>query len=312
MNQAIGSSHPGQACGGLTCDNWLDARALWTTAALPAALVLVISMGLGRSAFAGPVLPDFSPSNFIAGAPIDNPFYPLVPGTVRRYEADIKDPDTGESTHEVNPVLVTSQTKQIAGVSARVVRDRSFEEGVLAEDTLDYFAQDKQGNVWYLGEDTNAFEYDDNGRLISTSHEGSWRAGVRGAKPGFIMPANPAVGFSYYQEFAQRDQALDQAQILSLNESVTVPAGHFTGVVKTLETSAAEPSVTENKFYARGVGEILALEDIINGGQPNRVPLVSVTTAAAVPLPPGAWSALAATALLLLPRGVRVWRAAVR
>ena len=273
-----------------------------------AALLFAGGACLCATALAGPVLPEFSQANFVAGAPIDNPLYPLVPGTVRRYEADVKDPDTGEPTHEVNPVVVTSQTKQIAGVSARVVRDRSFEDGVLAEDTLDYFAQDKQGNVWYLGEDTTAFEYDDNGKLVSTSREGSWRAGVRGAKPGFIMPANPTVGFSYYQEFAQQDQALDQAKVVSLNESVTVPAGQFTNVLKTEETSAAEPGVTENKFYARGVGEILALEDMINGSQPNRVPLVSVTTAATVPLPPGAWSALAATALLLLPRGFRLAR----
>ena len=148
---------------------------------------------------AGPVLPEFDPGNFVAGAPIDNPYHPLVPGTVRRYEADVTDPDTGEKTHEVNTVTVTSSTRVLAGVTARIVRDRAFEDGVLAEDTNDYFAQDKQGNVWYLGEDTRAFERDDNGNVVSTSTKGSWRAGVKGASPGFVMPANRTVGFNYYQ-----------------------------------------------------------------------------------------------------------------
>ena len=253
------------------------------------------------SANAGPVLPDFSPANFVAGAPIDNPYYPLVPGTVHRSVADVTDPETGEVTHEVDQTTVTSSTRMIAGVSARVVRDRGFEDGVLAEDTLDYFAQDKQGNVWYFGEDSKEIQ---NGQVVST--EGSWEAGVNGAKPGFIMPASPQVGFSYLQEFAQQDQAVDQAEVLSLNESITVPAGSFTNVLKTKETSQVEPGAVENKFYAPGVGEILVWEDVNAQGVPlNPIPLVSITTANAIPLPPGAWAALAATGMILLPWGVR-------
>jgi hypothetical protein len=254
---------------------------------------------------AGTVLPEFNPANFVAGAPIDNPFYPLVPGTVRTYEADVKESPESETTHAINKVAVTSQTRNIGGVVARVVRDRTVEDGLLVEDTFDYFAQDKQGNVWYLGEDSTAFEYDDNGNITDTSTEGSWRTGVRGAKPGFIMPANPSVGMSYFQEFAQQDDALDQAKILSLSESATVPAGHFTDLIKTEETSTSEPGVVEDKFYARGIGELLTFEDINAAGEPlNVIPLVSVTTAAAVPLPPAAWAALVASALLLLPRAV--------
>jgi hypothetical protein len=248
-------------------------------------------------------LPDFDPANFVAGAPIDNPFYPLVPGTVRTYEADVKEAPDSETTHAINKVAVTSQTRNIGGVTARVVRDRTVSDGLLTEDTIDYFAQDKQGNVWYLGEDSKAFEYDDNGNLTDTSTEGSWRTGVHGAKPGFIMPANPSVGFSYRQEFAEQDGALDQAKILSLSESATVPAGHFTDLIKTEETSDAEPGVVENKFYARGFGEVLTFEDLNAAGEPlNVIPLVSVTTASAVPLPPAAWGALAAGGMLLLPR----------
>jgi hypothetical protein len=270
-----------------------------------AAIAVGAGVCVGATAQAGPVLPDFSPSDFVSGAPIDNPFYPLVPGTVRTYEADVKESPDSETVHAVNKVAVTSQTRNIGGVVARVVRDRTVEDGLLVEDTFDYFAQDKQGNVWYLGEDSTAFEYDDDGKLTGSSTEGSWRTGVRGAKPGFIMPANPSVGFSYFQEFAEQDEALDQAKIISLSESATVPAGHFTDLIKTEETSTSEPGVVENKFYARGFGEILTFEDLNAAGEPlNVIPLVSVTTAAAVPLPPAAWATLAASALLLLPRAL--------
>jgi hypothetical protein len=178
---------------------------------------------------------------------------------------------------------------------------------VLTEDTNDYYAQDKAGNVWYMGEDTKAFEYDDSGKLISTDTSGSWRAGVRGGKPGFIMPAHPTVGFSHYQEFAPNDEAVDQAEIVSLNESVTVPAGSFSNVVKTLETTAVEPGVRENKFYAPGVGLVLTHEDLdaTTGVPLNVIPLVSVTRAQPVPLPPAVWSGLGTGALLWLGWGVR-------
>ena len=263
------------------------------------------------TSLAGPVLPDFDPGNFVAGAPIDNPYYPVVPGTVRRYEADVTDPETGETAREVTTVTVTTSTRTIAGVTARVVRDKAFEDGVLVEDTFDYFAQDKQGNVWYLGEDTRAFEYDDDGNVISTSTKGSWRAGVNGAKPGFVMPASRAVGFNYYQEFAPADEALDQAEILSVDETVTTPLGTFTDVVRTRDTTELEPGVVENKLFAAGIGEILTLEDFDAAGDPQtRIPLVSVTTAAVIPLPPAAWAALAAGAMLLLPPGLRVFCAA--
>src|SRR5439155_5807888 len=123
-----------------------------------------------------------------------------------------------EKSNEVDEDFVSFQTKQIAGVTVRVVRSRVFSDGVLAEDTNDYYAQDKSGNVWYMGEDTKAFERDDQGNIISTDTTGTWRAGVHGDLPGFIMPANPTVGFAYFQESAPNDQALDQAQVVSNNE----------------------------------------------------------------------------------------------
>src|SRR3954454_2065868 len=163
---------------------------------------------LPRVAPAGPVLPAFSPSNFTPGAPINNTYFPLVPGTTYRSAAHTSDPDTGESGFEVDEDFVTSQTRSIAGVPARVVHSRVFLDKVLIEDTQDYYAQDKSGNVWYLGESTRAFEYDDNGKVISTDTSGSWLTGVHGAKPGYIMPANPKVGFNYYQEFSPADEAV--------------------------------------------------------------------------------------------------------
>ena len=250
------------------------------------ALIVSALVLLCGPAKAEPVQPSFSPSNFTPGAPINNIYFPLVPGTTFRSSATITDPDTGEKSNEVDEDFVSFQTKQIAGVRVRVVRSRVFSDGVLAEDTNDYYAQDKSGNVWYMGEDTKAFERDDQGNIISTDTTGTWRAGVHGDVPGFIMPANPTVGFFYFQENAPQDQAQDQAKVLSLNEKVTVPAGSFSNVLETEETTPLEPGLHENKFYAPGVGPILAIEDISADFAGNRLSLESVTTSNAIPLPP--------------------------
>jgi len=252
---------------------------------------------LPRASSAGPILPAFNPSNFTPGAPINNRYFPLVPGTTYRSAAHTRDPDTGESGFEVDEDFVTSKTETIAGVRARVVHSRVFLDDVLIEDTQDFYAQDKSGNVWYLAESTRAFEYDDKGNIINTDTSGSWHAGVHGAKPGYIMPAHPKVGFNYYQEFSPADEAVDQAKIVSLDRTVTTPAGHFTHTIRTLESSAAELGVFEAKYYAPGVGPVLVDEDLdlTTGRSLNKIPLVSVThgsTPAAVPLPPGAWTGL--------------------
>src|SRR5215831_7465186 len=245
---------------------------------LSVALVLLAVAEGWDTAVAAPFQPSFSPGDFVPGAPIDNPYFPLVPGTLFRYAAQVKDPDTGESSFEVIRTLVTFQTTLVGGVLARVVKDRVFLDGLLQEDTRDYFAQDKSGNVWYLGEDTTEFLRDDQGNVIGTDTTGTWHAGVHGAVPGFIMPANPHVGFSYVQEKAPQDQAEDQAEIVSLDESVSVPAGSFTKVLKTLEMTPLEPGVLENKFYAPGVGQVLIWENLDESGAPlNIIPLVSVS-----------------------------------
>jgi hypothetical protein len=251
---------------------------------------------LTKPAAANPVVPDFDPADFVAGAPIDNPYFPLKPGTVFTYGAQVN--DEGDTAFELEKDFVTFQTKLIAGVHATIVHAKTWHDGVLIEDTFDYHAQDKFGNVWYLGENTKAFDYDDNGNLIDVDTSGSFLAGVNGAKPGFIMPADPQVGFEYYQEFSAADEALDSAKIVSLNEHLTLPIGSFSNVLKTVESTVLEPGLTENKFYAKGIGQILTLEDIDATGNPlNTIPLQSVAT---VPLPPAAMTGFATLAAVLV------------
>jgi hypothetical protein len=151
-------------------------------------------------------------------------------------------------------VTVTPETRVVDGVTATVVRDRSTIDGRLAEDTFDWFAQDDQGNVWYLGEATTSYEEDG-----STSTEGSWEAGVHGASAGIIMPAIPKVGDRYQQEHMS-GVAEDRAEIVALDASGKVPWGAFADAVRTRDTTPLEPDLTEHKFYVRGVGDVLELE----------------------------------------------------
>jgi hypothetical protein len=149
---------------------------------------------------------------------------------------------------------VTDRTKRIAnGVEARVVHDVVTRRGVPAEVTDDYYAQDAKGNVWYLGEATTEYEH---GKPVST--EGSFEAGVDGAQAGIVMPAHPKVGMRYRQEF-YKGHAEDKAKIVSLNERVKVPLKRYRHTLMTIETNPLEPDVLEAKFYARGVGVVLAV-----------------------------------------------------
>jgi hypothetical protein len=180
---------------------------------------------------------------------IDNPYLPMKAGTRQVFrEIDAQ----GHQTRDV--VRVTHRTKRVAaGIIARVVRDTATQNGQVVEDTFDYYAQDAKGNVWYLGEDTTEFE---NGKPVSK--EGSWEAGVDGAKAGIVMLAHPRVGRRYKQE-DYAGHAEDRAKILSRGERVEVPAGHYRHVLLTKEFTPLEPQVNEYKFYARGVGVVLAL-----------------------------------------------------
>ena len=156
-------------------------------------------------------------------------------------------------------VTVTDQTKLIAnGVTARVVRDTVTEKGALVEDTFDWYAQDRKGNVWYLGEDTKDYE---NGKVVST--EGSFEAGVDGAKPGIAMLANPRPGMQYRQEL-YKGHAEDKARVLSRDDQAEVPAGHYRRLLMTKDFNPLEPRVLEYKLYAKGVGLVLAVG--VSGG----------------------------------------------
>jgi hypothetical protein len=195
---------------------------------------------------------------------VDNPWWPMRPGSRWIYRET--DPD-GARQRVV--VTVTNKTKRIAnGVTARVVHDVVTEDGEPVEITDDWYAQDRCGNVWYLGEATK--EYED-GKVVST--EGSFEAGVDGAQAGVIMPAKPRAGMKYRQEHYV-GQAEDRAEVVSLREQVEVPYGHFEAgrVLMTRDLNPLEPKILEFKFYARGVGPVLAIG--VSGGS-DREDLVS-------------------------------------
>jgi hypothetical protein len=177
---------------------------------------------------------------------IDNPYNPLVPGTVYRLIETVN----GKSSDNV--ITVTHDTKTIMGVRCVVVHDTVSEKGVLVEDTLDWYAQHKDGTVWYFGEDTK--EYKPNGKVVT---EGSWEGGVDGAQPGIMMPAEPKPGAPYRQEYKFRE-AEDMGQVVTVGETVTVPAGTYSDCVKTKEWSLLESGYA-NKWYCKGVGVVKSL-----------------------------------------------------
>jgi hypothetical protein len=211
-------------------------------------------------------LPTFDPANFDENSTVvDNTFFPLVPGTTYYYEG------VSDGVPTSNVVTITRETKTILGVEAIVVHDLAYEDGELVEETFDWFAQDKDGNVWYLGEDSFAFDCEPPECEDPTA--GSWEAGVNGAEAGIIMLANPQVRDSYHQEFAP-GVAEDQAQVLSLDESVSVPYGDFENVLQTKEWTVLERGVVEHKYYAEGVGFIFG--EMVKGGEES-TELVKIT-----------------------------------
>lgn len=194
---------------------------------------------------------------------IDNRYWPMEPGTRWTYR------EIDEEGNEVQVVVtVTTATRQIAnGITARVVRDTVSSDGELLEDTFDWYAQDAQGNVWYLGEDTAEFE---DGEVSST--QGSFEAGIDGALPGIIMPANPSDGIRYRQEYYE-GEAEDNGEILSTEEQADVPFGHFDDLLLTKDTITIDPDVLEYKLYAPDVGPVLVFGVSGGGG---REELISV------------------------------------
>jgi hypothetical protein len=202
--------------------------------------------------------PPIDPNNFTTT--IDNPYFPLVPGTTFTYltpNGAIKD-----------VFAVTHDTRVIDGVTCVQVHDSVYTNDVLTEDTLDFFAQDLEGSVWYFGENTAEFE----DGLLATI-EGSFLAGVNNDKPGIIMKAHPAPGDFYRQEFSLGN-AEDYGETLNLTSRVVVPYGRFDNCLKSEETTPLEPDALEDKYYAPGVGNVLTV-DLVTG---ERDELVSITT----------------------------------
>jgi len=236
----------------------------WNPRLTAFAMALTMPFTLEVAGASGPPVPspDVDPANFVSQ--VTNPYFPLQPGTTFFYKG-VKD-----GTPTIDKMLVTHETKQILGVTCTVVRDLAFEDGELAEDTADWYAQDVQGNVWYFGEDTR--ELDEAGNVVST--EGSWEAGVNGAVPGIVMEAAPQPRDRYYQEFAQR-VAEDQATVLRLGLSRCVAYGCFHDVLQTREWTRLSPDEVEIKEYAKGGGFIRGV--IVKGGN-ERSELVRVTT----------------------------------
>ena len=199
---------------------------------------------------------------------IDNPYFPLRPGTRWTY----REVDADGKVFDV-VVIATDTTRRIAdGIEARVVRDTVRQDGQVLEDTFDFYAQDDEGSVWYLGEDTAEFE---DGHI--SSREGSFEAGVDGAQAGIIMPAHPAPGQRYRQEF-KKGEAEDQGAVLSAEELVQAPIGRYDHAVLTRDTNPLEPHVSEYKLFARDVGLVLTLDV---SGESGREELLKVDQAPA-------------------------------
>jgi hypothetical protein len=224
---------------------------------LPLAAALAIPLVI---AGCGEESSEIDPASFTTR--IDNPYFPLAVGTRWVYEGD-----DGDGGQERIVVEVTEQTREVMGVEVVVVRDTVSVDGEVVEDTYDWFAQDAEGNVWYFGEDTTAYE---DGQA---STEGSWEAGVEGAQPGVVMPAEPTVGLAYRQEYLA-EEAEAEALVLATDERVEAPAGSWTDVLLTRDTTPIEPDVSELKFFARGVGPVLVLQT--SGGSAREV-LVETT-----------------------------------
>jgi hypothetical protein len=208
----------------------------------------------------GTYAPKIDPANFVAS--INNRYLPYKPGTKFHFEG------VRGTTPQTDDEVVLHRTKRILGVSSTVVRDTVSEHGRAVERTDDWYAQDKQGNVWYMGED--AFDLK-NGRFVKAGD--SWKSGVNGAQPGIIMPAHPRPGDAYRQEYYPPGKALDQARVLRLTGTLTVPAGSFKHLLVTSERSPLEPQ-TEQKYYAPGLGEVA--ERVVKGHH-EEFKLVSVT-----------------------------------
>ncbi len=226
-------------------------NALKMIAALP---VLMVSSCTGsdiRTTASASYSVELQSSDFVSI--VNNPYFPLRVGSTWTYEAMLAD-----GSVERNVVEVLEETHTVKGVEATVVHDVVYQNDQLIEETYDWYAQDRDGNVWYLGEEVDNYE---NGQLVD--HAGSWEWGVDGALPGVIMWAAPSehLNEEYYQEY-YAGEAEDQGKVVGVNESVTIPFGSYSGVVKTYDFSALDPELQEFKYYAEGVGLVKEINQV--------------------------------------------------
>ncbi len=251
--------------------NWRRAVVVAGIAILLPALAGCGSSGGSTSSAAMPsgtdTLPQTSePSNLNPAdfsTKIDNPYWPMPVGAV--WHVHLSNPE-GESLQET--ITVENRTRKVAdGVTARVVHDVVYDHGRPTEITDDWYAQDADGNIWYFGENTAEIH---NGKRDTS---GSFEAGRNGADAGVALPAHPAVGMTYREEY-YAGQAEDRAKVLALDQQVEAPAGHFTGALLIDDTSPIEPDVSEYKLYAKGVGPVVAVSV---SGEADREDLVSYT-----------------------------------
>jgi hypothetical protein len=201
-----------------------------------------------------------APASFVRQ--VSNPWFPLRRGTTLVYAGTLD----GRRARDV--VQVLSRGRRIAGVPSTAVLDRVYEDGRLVERTVDWYAQDGRGRVWYLGERTA--ELDAHGRVTST--EGTWLTGVHGARAGLFMPARPRVGHAYQQELL-RGHAEDRFSIASLAAHVATPYVTTRDALATREWTPLEPGVVGAKLYVYGVGEVAERS---LAGPPERLDLVEV------------------------------------
>lgn len=217
-------------------------------ARMAAVLVLAALSGSGATMAAAQKpkewKPEIDPANFVSA--VTNEYFPLQPGKKYRYQQKGGD--------EALVVEILNQTKTILGVQTRVVRETHTQAGQVVEISENWFAQDRDGNVWYFGEATQNIV---NGSPANSN--GSWEAGKAGAMPGIIMKGHPERGETYFQEYSP-GVAEDMASVLSNDGTETVPAGTYTNVLRTKEWTPLEGSSLEHKYYARGVGLILEEE----------------------------------------------------
>jgi hypothetical protein len=190
--------------------------------------------------------PAIDPADFQAS--ITNPLFPISLTGPRVFTGEDIDPDTGERITTRLESQVLAEQRTIMGVSVTVLEEKAFEDDQLVERALDFFAQHRNGDVYYFGEEVDNYE---DGAL--KDHHGQWTAGDGDNRPGVLMPANPVRGVTYQQEFAT-GIAEDMAEVLETNAFISVPAGSFSGCVKTRDFTPLEPGVDEFKWYCPGAG----------------------------------------------------------